>query len=85
MQLYCVEGAANDNEVLWCATRAEAQAAGKRVTPVYRPSVRIRLLNIGTDKEDVLHMLNAGVPGKAEQLRAWKLTARGGLADLSEP
>lgn len=76
------------------ATLAEAHAAAKGYDKVNeRPHVRIEMIHVDTSKDGVLALLQgysiqsgsvSGLNVPVRVMRAWELSARGGLAELSE-
>jgi hypothetical protein len=81
----------NDAGARYFGTMGEAHAEGKKLEPVFRSNVRIRLLDIAVDKAGVLEILNHGGPHRLlvdhqteiKVLRTWSLTARGGLTEIT--
>lgn len=63
-------------------TLGDAHDAGKLVEPSFRPDVRIREVDVETDKAGVLQLLNKGTPVVSASNRCWKLTQRGGLVEI---
>jgi hypothetical protein len=74
------------------ATLAEAHAAAKGYDKVNaRPHVRVEMIDVDTNKAGVLSLLRgysvqdgSTEPGTVRVLRAWDLTDRGGLAEMSD-
>lgn len=50
------------------------------VVPMYMPDVRVHLIDVPTDHEGVVNMLN-GVP-VIKVVRTWRGTRRGGLKEI---
>jgi hypothetical protein len=74
MKLYKVDDGKPDGPV-YAGTRAEAQQAAKRFDAF---DTEVALIDVPTDKENILAMLRGEVP-KHTVIQRWELTARGGL------
>lgn len=61
----------------------DAKAIIKQASPVFRASIAVELLEIPTDKENFLAILNES-SWRSVTVRKWRGTARGGLK-LVEP
>ena len=80
-----------DAPARYFGTLGDAHAQGKKLEEVWRSNCRIRLLDVAVDKAGVLEILNHGGPHQIwidhdtelEPLRVWKLTARGGLKEIT--
>lgn len=80
-----------DAPATYFGTMGEAHAKAKELEPVWRCNCRIRLLDVPVDKAGILDILAYGGPHKRwenngvalKPLREWKLTARGGLVELT--
>ena len=68
----------------YVGTIAEAKSWVKdNVATKLRFAVRVAEINMNTDKEAILLLLNnSGTPANATVLRQWSVTPRGGFADL---
>jgi hypothetical protein len=68
------------------ATQGEAHENGKKEEPVWRSAVRIKEVDIPTDKGAILGLIVDGPPSidavNNMPGRIWTLTARGGLKEL---
>lgn len=81
----------NDAGARYFGTLGDAHGEGRKLEPVFRCNVRIRLLDVPVDKAGVLELLNRGGPHAMqldhqtplEVLRTWSLTSRGGLHEIT--
>jgi len=68
------------------ATQGDAHENGKKEEPVWRSAVRIKEVDLPTDKGAILGLLIDGSPSidalNAMPGRVWTLTARGGLTEI---
>lgn len=82
-----------DPHYSYFGTLASAHAEGKTVDPADRPNVRITEVEVGSDKEAVLALLNEALGTQMDDFRnedliqsrgrVWKLSTRGGLVELT--
>lgn len=79
MQFYKLINGEPDTDAVYYGVIKEAHNAAKE-SP-YRLLARIELVEVPTDKEGVLELLNGSVPEKV--LRTWRLTSRGGLLEIT--
>lgn len=77
MKLYRSFDIDQDLLVHWHGTLKEAHEDAKTCQP--RANARVELVNVETDKEGVISLLNETQSFDAE--RTWRLTPRGGLTD----
>ncbi len=82
MQIYRIfDSAAIDPPISYEGTVKDAQSTAKLIAS--RADARIELVEVPTDKTTVLLYLNTVMDMSSfTPLRSWKLTARGGLADV---
>lgn len=84
MRFYLVQGIAvnpGDPEDIHVSTKADAIVQVKRLEPVWRSGVIVQEVEVPTDKENLLRLLN-NQGGSHEYLRRWRGTARGGLKEV---
>lgn len=81
MKFYLIDaspiGKTNDS---WHGTLKSAHLEAKDLTP--REDVRIREVEVQTDKEGILYLLANGGPISPPDGRIWGLTKRGGLVEF---
>jgi len=85
MKFYHVEAAEDDanQRGVWYATLSAAHKDQKGRWPaVFRPTVRIYEVEVPTDKDGVLLLLN-GIGEGVKSGRVWTLSSRGGLAEMN--
>lgn len=77
MNVYKLINGEPDTDAVYCGVMKEAHSAAKE-SP-YRGDARIELVEVITDKEGVIALLNGNVSEKV--VRTWRLSARGGLVE----
>lgn len=75
------------NDAVYSGTLSDAHAAAKviaaRSEPSWRPDIRVRLIEIPTDKETLVKILNGGpLVSFTYTGRSWGLTNRLGLKEI---
>lgn len=87
MKFYAITGLTGQAEggVAYKDTLTNAHEFAKRAAPelVYRSLVRVQEIEIATDKHSLMELLNSGEPVVTGRGRAWGLTNRGGLAEVT--
>lgn len=72
-----------DAKPLYRGTLADVKADAKEVATKLRFAIRIHELDVPTDKDSVIALLNTGgPPADLKPTRSWSVTPRGGLAEL---
>ncbi len=71
-----------DAKPIYRGTRAEVKADAKEVAAKLRFASRIYEINMNTDKDALVLLLNKGEPVNATVVRSWSVTPRGGLSEL---
>jgi hypothetical protein len=89
MHVYATVDKASADPPKFSATLRAAQLTGKDVPPVFRPDLRVLLVDIKTNKESLVWLLNKPSGLTAELLtegamRVWTFTRRGALKEIAE-
>ena len=89
MQVYATVDKAGVDAPKFAATLRAAQLAGKELPPVFRPDLRILLVDVKTNKDSLVWLLNKPQGLTPElllegALRTWTLTRRGGLKEITQ-
>lgn len=78
-----VDASVEPNTVLtYHATQADAHRDTKTYSKHRLPDLRIELVDVETDKGAIARIINGVDPSPGEVLRTWKLTPRGGMAEV---
>jgi hypothetical protein len=88
MQVYAIVDRAGVDKPKFSSTLRAAQLEGKELPPVFRPDLRILLVNVHTNKDALVWLLNNPQGLTPElllegALRTWTLTRRGGLKEIT--
>lgn len=71
-----------DPDIDFFATQAEMHQGAKKHHKDNWPKVQMDLLDIATDKEAIVALLNHQEPKDTKVLRSWDLSQRGGLEEV---
>lgn len=71
------------NAAHYCATLDEAHQKMKQAPASRRHFVEAVLVDVSTDKANMLRLLNLERGYESEPLRRWELTPRGGLKEVN--
>lgn len=84
MKFYKIDGLVGRSLSPYCGTLSDAHEDAKKHAPepVYRKDVLIQEVEVATDKDGVLKLLNEHAPLIRNVGRTWGLTARGGLNEI---
>lgn len=80
MNFYRVSQWAN-SEPVYSGTLGDAHLIMRSYPVTNRDEARVELIDIGTDKDALLRILNSGPP-VADAERTWIITPRGGLKEV---
>lgn len=88
MHVYAIVDRAGVDKPKYSPTLRAAQLEGRKLPPVFRPDLRILLVNVKTDKDALVWLLNKPQGLTPELLleaarRTWTLTRRGGLKEIT--
>ena len=85
MNVYRVFDITPGEHPTYCGTQAEAHSAAKGLDGSnYFPDQRIELVDVPTDKDSIIKLLNADPfndPWPGTVLRTWRLGERGGMVE----
>lgn len=89
MQVYATVDKAGVDRPKFSATLRDAQLTGKALPPIFRPDLRVLLVDIKTNKESLVWLLNKPEGLTPELLtegakRVWTFTRRGRLKEIAE-
>lgn len=81
MNFYRITQFANSDPV-YTGTLGDAHNIMRSYPATNRDEARIELIDLGTDKDALLHLLNAPPPPATAE-RTWIITPRGGLKEVA--